>query len=52
MSGDNEWVRATLLGDWEAFAAIVRKYTNILHAVAYEVVRDYHSAQDNAQEPF
>lgn len=52
MSDDNEWVRAALIGDWEAFAAIVRKYANVLHAVAYEVVRDYHTAQDIAQEAF
>ncbi|MBW7475582.1 sigma-70 family RNA polymerase sigma factor [Paenibacillus oenotherae] len=52
MSKDKEWVQATLHGDWEAFGAIVRKYANVLHAVAYEVVRDYHAAQDIAQETF
>src|SRR5690554_1523859 len=49
---DSERVHATLLGDWDAFGAIVRKYANVLHAVAYEVVRDYHIAQDIAQEAF
>ncbi|QMV42030.1 sigma-70 family RNA polymerase sigma factor [Cohnella cholangitidis] len=52
MSTEKEWVRAALAGDWEAFGAIVRKYANVLHAVAYEVVRDYHQAQDIAQETF
>jgi len=52
VSHDMERVQATLHGDWEAFGAIVRKYANILHAVAYEVVRDYHTAQDIAQETF
>ncbi|WP_159882049.1 sigma-70 family RNA polymerase sigma factor [Paenibacillus puerhi] len=52
MNEDKELVKAALLGDWEAFGAIVRKYANVLHAVAYEVVRDYHIAQDIAQEAF
>lgn len=33
MHDDLERVRATMLGDWEAFGAIVRKYANVLHAV-------------------
>ena len=52
MEHDSERVQATLLGDWDAFSAIVRKYANVMHAVAYEVVRDYHIAQDIAQEVF
>ncbi|MFC5404325.1 sigma-70 family RNA polymerase sigma factor [Cohnella soli] len=52
MCDDIERVQAALLGDWEAFGAIVRKYANVVHAVAYEVVRDYHTAQDIAQEAF
>lgn len=52
MSDDNERVRAALLGDWVAFGAIVRKYANVLHAVAYNVVRDFHMAQDISQETF
>ncbi|MGG4036505.1 sigma factor, partial [Paenibacillus cisolokensis] len=52
VSDDNELVRATLHGNWEAFGAIVRKYANVLQAVSYEVVRDYHTAQDVAQETF
>lgn len=52
MHDDLERVRATMRGDWEAFGAIVRKYANVLHAVAYDIVRDYHTAQDIAQETF
>lgn len=39
-------------GDVEAFADLVDLYTNAVCAVAYGVLRDYHLAQDIAQEAF
>ncbi|MFB9324607.1 sigma-70 family RNA polymerase sigma factor [Paenibacillus aurantiacus] len=39
-------------GDMEAFAALVRTYTNAVCAVAYNLLRDYYLAQDIAQETF
>ncbi|MBB3112871.1 RNA polymerase sigma-70 factor (ECF subfamily) [Paenibacillus phyllosphaerae] len=39
-------------GDMEAFAELVRIYTNAVCAIAYDLLRDYHLAQDIAQETF
>jgi RNA polymerase sigma-70 factor, ECF subfamily len=39
-------------GDVEAFAALARKYTNAVCAIAYDILNDYYLAQDIAQEAF
>lgn len=39
-------------GDVEAFAALVRNYTNAVCAIAYDILHDYYLAQDIAQEAF
>ncbi|CAM4289155.1 sigma-70 family RNA polymerase sigma factor [Paenibacillus tarimensis] len=39
-------------GDFEAFRAIVHRYSNALLSVAYSVLGDYHEAQDAVQEAF
>lgn len=50
--GDVNLVQAAAGGDVEAFAQLVRTYTNAVCAIAYDVMRDYHLAQDIAQETF
>lgn len=45
-------VKAASHGDVEAFAELVRSYSNSVCAVAYGILRDYHLAQDVAQETF
>ena len=55
MSGgpsDEQLVEASAYGDVEAFAQLVRRYTNALCAIAYDVTGDYHLAQDIAQDAF
>ncbi|XEC97704.1 sigma-70 family RNA polymerase sigma factor [Paenibacillus tarimensis] len=52
MQHDINLVQSAANGDIEAFAALVRTYTNAVCAVAYGVLRDYHLAQDIAQETF
>lgn len=52
LSTDNNLVQRALQGDQEAFAALVRKYSNAVYAVAYGMLGDFHLAQDIAQESF
>ncbi|MCR2803536.1 sigma-70 family RNA polymerase sigma factor [Paenibacillus soyae] len=47
-----ELVIAAAGGDMEAFAELVRLYTNAVCAVAYDLLSDYYLAQDIAQETF
>ncbi|WP_164779457.1 sigma-70 family RNA polymerase sigma factor [Paenibacillus kobensis] len=49
---DERLVLAAAGGDVDAFAELVRNYTNAVCAIAYDVMRDYHLAQDIAQESF
>lgn len=49
---ETELVIAATRGDVEAFAKLVRKYTNAVCAIAYDILSDYYLAQDIAQESF
>ena len=53
MQSDSEdlmFVNRCLDGDWAAFAFIVDKYKEVLHAYAYHRTSDYQAAQDITQE--
>jgi RNA polymerase sigma-70 factor, ECF subfamily len=41
-----------LAGDANAYAELVRRYERLVHAAAWGILRDHHSAQDVAQETF
>jgi RNA polymerase sigma-70 factor (ECF subfamily) len=45
-------VRAAQAGDELAFAELVRSYQDVAVAYATSVLRDYHLAEDAAQEAF
>lgn len=47
-----EWVRRIREGDLDAFAEMVDHYQNALYSAAYQVLGDFHAAQDIAQEAF
>ncbi len=46
------FVNRCLEGDWAAFAFLVDKYKEVVHAYAYHRVSDYQGAQDIVQEVF
>lgn len=45
-------VKRTLEGDREAFALLVSRYERLVLGVAFNALRDFHAAQDIAQEAF
>jgi RNA polymerase sigma factor (sigma-70 family) len=47
-----EVVESACQGDIEAYSALVSKYSNAVYATAFNVVGDFHYAQDIAQEVF
>ncbi|MFC1715640.1 sigma-70 family RNA polymerase sigma factor [Candidatus Poribacteria bacterium] len=49
---DEVFVTRCLEGDQPAFAFLVDKYKEVVHAYAYRKVGDYHQAEDIAQEVF
>jgi RNA polymerase sigma-70 factor (ECF subfamily) len=49
---DAELVKAVLSGDKHVFAELVRRYERPVRAVALDVVGNYHSAADVAQDAF
>lgn len=49
---DRELVDRASRGDTNAYAALVTKYSNAAYATAVSIVRDFHIAQDIAQEAF
>ena len=49
---DEQLVTAALLGDEEAFAAIVYRYQRLMLSIGYAYLKDYEAAQDMAQEAF
>jgi RNA polymerase sigma-70 factor (ECF subfamily) len=51
-TGDQQLVRAALLGETSAFGAIVEKYWNMVAALALSKVSDSTEAEDIAQESF
>jgi RNA polymerase sigma-70 factor (ECF subfamily) len=52
IAGDQQLVRAALLGENSAFGAIVEKYWNMVVALALSKVTDGAEAEDIAQESF
>jgi len=49
---DAELVNAVLDGEKQAFAVLVKRYERPVRAVALDILTDYHSAADVAQEAF
>ncbi|GAA0136236.1 hypothetical protein YSY43_30770 [Paenibacillus sp. YSY-4.3] len=49
---DRQLAASAIKGDFEAFRAIVLRYSKALLSVAYSVLGDYHEAQDAVQETF
>ena len=49
---DSELVAQTLNGNIQAFGQLVRKYQGAVYGLAYLYVRNFHDAQDLAQEAF
>jgi RNA polymerase sigma-70 factor (ECF subfamily) len=52
IAGDQQLVRAALLGETYAFGAIVEKYWNMVVALALSKISDAAEAEDIAQESF
>ena len=52
MAGDQQLIRAALLGETSAFGAIVERYWNMVVALALSKVSDAAEAEDIAQESF
>jgi len=52
VQSDAELVNATLNGNKNAFAVLVKRYERPVRAVALDVLGDYHSATDVSQDAF
>ena len=51
-SDDAGLIQRILAGDESAFASLVRKYRKQVHTLAWRKIRDFHIAEDIAQETF
>ncbi len=49
---DAELIERTLEGDQQAFAALVEKYQEQIHALAWQKIGDFHIAQEITQDTF
>ena len=49
---DTELIERTLEGDQHAFAALVEKYQEQIHALAWQKIGDFHIAQEITQDTF
>ena len=49
---DAELIKRTLEGDQHAFAALVEKYQEQIHALAWQKIGDFHIAQEITQDTF
>jgi RNA polymerase sigma-70 factor (ECF subfamily) len=49
---DDENVQRAKRGDTDAYSTLLKKYSNLVYASALSIVRDFHSAEDLAQEAF
>ena len=49
---DAELIERTLEGDSQAFAALVKKYQEQIHALAWQKIGDFHIAQEITQDAF
>ncbi|SFL36188.1 Glyoxalase/Bleomycin resistance protein/Dioxygenase superfamily protein [Paenibacillus sp. 1_12] len=52
INDDRELVSRAARGDVESYSMLVNKYSNAVYATALSVIRDYHIAEDLAQEAF
>lgn len=52
MPSTEELAKAATAGDVSAFAELVRRYEGTVTVTAWSIVRDFHAAQDVAQESF
>lgn len=51
-SDDVKLIQRTLVGDEDAFANLVKKYQKQIHTYAWQKTKDFHIAEDIAQETF
>ena len=51
-NNDAELIERTLEGDQHAFAALVEKYQEQIHALAWQKIGDFHIAQEITQDTF
>src|SRR5690348_2310508 len=49
---DDHLIREVLGGNGDAYADLVRRYERHVHAAAWAILRNHHSAEDVAQEAF
>ena len=49
---DVQLIRKVLLGDNEAFSALVQKHQKSVHALAWRKVKDFHFAEEITQDVF
>lgn len=49
---ESAWIQASLQGDPQAFAALVERYQQMIHALAYRMTGSISEAEDLAQETF
>ena len=52
LRSDKELVGLTVAGDRQAFAELVQRHEGTMHALAYNILRDRHAAEDAVQEAF
>ena len=51
-NSDADLIQRTLEGDQQAFTALVEKYQKQIHALAWQKIGDFHTAQEIAQDAF
>ena len=49
---DTELIQKTISGNQDAFAALVRRYQNRVHALAWRKTGDFHAAEEITQDTF
>ena len=49
---DSELIKRTLEGDQQAYASLVEKYQEQIHALAWQKIGDFHIAQEITQDAF
>lgn len=52
MADINELIKKSIGGDTEAFGEVVERYQDMAVGYAYSILKDFHYAQDAAQEAF
>ncbi len=51
-NNDSNLIKRTLEGDQQAFASLVEKYQDQIHALAWQKIGDFHIAQEITQDTF